>query len=534
MQEKRKLKLKKFYFHPITMFLLATIFIIIISAVLAHFQVQSTYNLVNNTTKELEPKLVSVENLLTFSNLKQITSKAVSNFASFTPFSMLIITLIGISIARATGLIETLSKRKLKKLSKYHLTFIFTFLGIISSLVSDIGYVLLIPLATLIYEINGRNPILGIITTFAATAFGSGVSIFTGWCDVKLIPYTKTAAYLIDASTHISLTSNLIFIIASSIILSIVGTIIIEKIISKKIGKYHLRDSNGHTLMTSELVITDIEEAEQNKIAAEKSEKRGLRYALITSIILILIFIYCLIPNLPLSGLLLDKTETSYVNMLFGEKNYLHSAFTFLASLFLIIVGISYGIGAKSIKNDKDVIEKASEYFKNIGMMLILIFVFSQFIAIWKQSNIGIVITSMLANLLSHLEFTDIPLIIVTIIIIGIANIFITNTITKWQIFAPVVVPMFMQANISPQFSQIIMRAADSMTKGVTPFLASFIIYLGYLNLYNQNKQKPITINASIKTLTPYFLLISTTWILLIIIWYVVGIPIGPNVYPKI
>lgn len=534
MKEKRKLKLKKFYFHPITMFFLATILILIVSSILSQMGVQTTYNVVNETTKELEQKLVSVENLLTAKTIKSLLGNSLHTVASFAQLSRLIIALAGISMLKASGLIDTLTKRRIKKMSKYKLTFIIVFLGVISSLISDVGYVLLIPLAALIYELSGRNPLLGIITAFCGTAFGSGVSIFTSWCDVKLIPYTQLASYLIDTSTHISLTSNLIFIIASSIIVSIVGTIVIEKIISKSVGKYHFYDINGNTLKTTELVMKDIEEAEQNKIATEKNEKKGLRNALITSILLILLFIYMLIPNLPLSGLLLDLTEKSYVNQLFGPTAYLHTSFTFLVSIFFIIVSLSYIIGAKSVKNDKELIEKASDYLKNIGSLLILIFVFSTFIMVWKKSNIGIVVSSLLANLLSHLELTDIPLILVTIILIAVSNILLTSTTTKWQIFSPVVVPMFMQANISPQFAQIVMRVADSMTKGITPFLTSFVIYIGYLNIYNQNKQKPMTIHHSLKMVMPYFTIIGLTWILLVIIWYLVGIPIGPKVYPTI
>ena len=102
------------------------------------------------------------------------------------------------------------------------------------------------------------------------------------------------------------------------------------------------------------------------------------------------------------------------------------------------------------------------------------------------------------------------------------------------MIFAPVVVPMFMQSNISPEFAQVVMRAADSMTNGYTPILASFVIYIGYLNIYNLNKEKPYTIRKSLKMITPYFLLISATWILLIVGWYILGLPIGPGVYPTI
>ena len=161
-------------------------------------------------------------------------------------------------------------------------------------------------------------------------------------------------------------------------------------------------------------------------------------------------------------------------------------------------------------------------------------FVVSQFIAIFRKSNIGMILTIWLANLLGHLSLTGIPLIIITLLFIALSNLFLTSSASKWLIFSPVVVPMFMQSNISPQFAQIIMRAGDSMTKGFTPLLASFVIYIGYLNIYNLNSDKPYNIRSSLKMITPYFLLISVTWILLIIGWYIIGLPIGPGVYPTL
>ena len=139
-----------------------------------------------------------------------------------------------------------------------------------------------------------------------------------------------------------------------------------------------------------------------------------------------------------------------------------------------------------------------------------------------------------LANLIEYLNFSGIPLIILTLILISIGNLFVTTPGAKWLIFSPVVVPMFMQSNISPQFAQIVMRAGDSMTNGITPLLACFVIYLGYLNIYNFDKSTPVTISRSIKIVTPYFAIISLTWILIIIGWYILGLPIGPGVYPTI
>ena len=226
--------------------------------------------------------------------------------------------------------------------------------------------------------------------------------------------------------------------------------------------------------------------------------------------------------------------ETTYVNQLFGENSYFQDGFTYLVSLLFILAGIAYGIGSKSIKNDKEIIENASKKYANLGSLFILIFVTSQFIAVFRKSNIGMIITAWLASLLEHLSLTGIPLIVITLLLIAISNLFLTSSASKWMIFSPVVVPMFMQSNISPQFAQIVMRAGDSMTKGYTPMLASFVLYIGYLNIYNLNKEKPYTIKNSLKLIRPYFLIISLTWILLIVGWYLIGLPIGPGVSPTL
>lgn len=531
MLNKRKLKLKKFYLNPITSFLIMTFLVAILSAIFSAFEMQATYNVVNSNTNELEPTLVVVENLLSFDGMKFIISSATRNFISFAPLGMLLIALIGITVAEATGFIETFSRRVLRKIPKELLTFIVIFIATCSSLINEIGYAILIPLVALIYFINDRNPILGIITAFCGVSFGYGVSIFIGTTEVFLLEYTKIAARLIHETRHIPLSSNLIFIIATTIILSIVGALIIEKVIAPKVGRYKKEEENAKT---EQYQIIDIEFDEQSKIEQEKREKIGLRYALIAAAIFILIFIYTIVPDLPYSGMLLDMNEKTYLNQLFGDNSYFQDGFTYMMSLLFFVTGIAYGIGAHSIKNDQKLITKASESFSKLGSVFILMFVAAQFIAIFKRSNIGTVVTAWLANLLGILEFSGIPLIVTTILFIALANFVLTGPAAKWIIFAPVVVPMFMQSNISPEFAQIVMRAGDSITTGYTPLLANFVIYIGYLNVYNLNKTRPYTIKKALSLITPYFLLISLTWILIIIGWYITGLPIGPGVFPTI
>ena len=200
MRNKRKLKLKKFYFHPITVYLILTFLLLILSAILSGLQMQATYNTISPTTNELENTLVTVENMLNFDGMKNIFSNAMTNFLSFAPLGMLLLTLFGLSIAKSTGFLDTLCKRCLIKIDNKILTFIVIFLATISSLINDVGYVILIPISAMLFLLNNRNPHLGIIAAFAGVSFGYGVSIFVGSMEVNLIPDTTTAARLIDAS----------------------------------------------------------------------------------------------------------------------------------------------------------------------------------------------------------------------------------------------------------------------------------------------------------------------------------------------
>ena len=524
--KKKTLKLKKFNIHPIFMFIILTIVVVILSGIFSALQIQATYNKINANTLELETVLLTVENLLNYDGLKFIISNAAKNFAGFTPLSNLLISLIGLSVAYATGLIDAFTKRITLNIDNKKLTFIIILIATISSLINDVGYVILIPLSALIFSANKRNPILGIITAFCGVAFGYGATIFVGSMEVNLIPETTAAARLIDSNFHVSLTSNLIIITVTTIILSLIGTIIIEKIIAPKIGKAKQAEVD---FSTKEINLDSINESEQNKIEIELREKKGLKRAFIVAIIFAICFVYMLIPSLPFSGLLLDMSETTYLKQVFGENSYFQDGFTYVISLFFIITGITYGISTKSIKNDKDLINKCGEYLSNLGVLIALIFFASQFIAVFRKTNIGPVLVALATKLISQLSFSGIPLILIVVILIAISNLFVTTPIGKWEIMAPVVVPMMMQSNISPQFAQFILRAADSMTKGITPLLAYFVIYIGYLNIYNSDKET-ITIKKAISYIMPYCLIIALSWLLIIIGWYLLGAPIGIGV----
>lgn len=534
MKDRKKLKLKKFHFHPVTMFILLTGIVILLSGLFSLLEVQATYSKLNLTTLELEKTLVTVENLFNYDGIKYIISDAARNFISFTTLSTLLISLIGLSVAQASGFLDTFIKRVLVKIDNKKITFFLIFLATISSLINEVGYVILIPLSAIIFMKNNRNPLAGVIAAFAGVSFGYGVTLFVGSMEVNLISTTEAAASLIDPKYHVALSSNLIIIIVTSIILSVVGTMIIEKIVIPRLGKY--KDSNESPTEEIEIIESEerIVEEEQRKLEEEIREKKGMKNAIIATICFVIFIIYALIPNLPFSGMLLDMEETTYLGQTFGPNSYFQDGFTFLIALFFVVVGIAYGIGAKTIKNDKELIKETSKYIADIGSLIILIFFAAQFIAIFKKTNLATIFTAWASNIINGADFTGLPLIILVIVVIAIVNLFNTTPVAKWTILAPVVVPKLMQANISPEFAQFILRASDSMTKGITPLLAFFVIFVGYLNMYNPNKKKPITIGRAIRLIAPYCLIISLVWIVIIVLWYLTGLPIGPGVYPTL
>jgi len=530
MKEKKRIRFKRFSLHPITSFILMTLIVMIISAIMSSLELQSTYSRINSTTYDLEPVMVNVENMLSFTGMKYIASEALRNFIGFAPLGHLLIGLIGISVAQASGLLDAFIRRYLLNVSNKVITFIFIFAGAVSTIMNEVGYVILIPLAAIVFLEKKRSPMLGITTAFCGVAFGYGATLFAGSMEMNLVPITQTAARLVDGSFHVSLLSNLFIIIATTLIISIVGTIVIEGIIVKKIGKYKSEeDSSLET--TKEIEVNEIVKEEQKRLEIDIREKKGIRNAFITLILVLMAFVYMIVPNLPLSGGLLNMSETAYINQLFGSTSYLQQGFTVLLSGLFVVTGLAYAIGAKSFSNDKELIEKMSLCLKDVGYIGVMIFFAAQFIVIFRKTNIGILVVSLFSRWIEMLSFSGLTLLVFVLLAIALCNLLMPTTVSKWAILAPVVVPLMMQSNISPQFTQFILRAGDSMTKGFTPFMVYFVVYLAYLNIYNKEK-KPITIRKSLAYVAPYCGIVGLTWAFIVIGWYLIGLPIGPGVFP--
>ena len=505
MKKVKKIR-EKVLLHPIMTFIILIGLAIVLSGVLELFAFHGDYSVANANTYSLETKSIIAKSLFSLSGIKYIFSNTVSNFASFAPLINLIILLLGIGIMDKSGFLESFFYVLTHKVRKNVVTFVLVLLGILLSIVGDLSYIVLIPLAALLFKYGKRNPQAGIITAFASIACGTGINIILNSTDSSLIEYTTNAANVLDKSYEFSYFGLLFITIIAIIALSFIITNITEKITIPKLGKY--------------------EYEEEEKIVLTKKEKKGLIIAGFFGTIYLLIFIYNIIPGLPLSGNLLDYNQVRYIDKLFGYNSFVNSGFIFIITLLFFILGLAYGIGAKTIGNHRDVCLDISHSLDSLGKTLVLIFFASTFISIFKYTEIGNVLTALLASLVSNAGFTGIPLIILVFLISIISTIFLPQSVIKWSILAGSVVPTMMNAGMSAEFAQLVFRAGESITYGLTPLMAYFVIYLAFMEQYNQDS-KGISIGKSIKSILPYAAFAMIMWLVLLIISYLIGMPLG-------
>ena len=515
---KQKNNIKRIKFHPALVFLVLTIVVMIISSVGGILNIESNYYTVNTISGDLESKVITINNLFNRTGLQYLISNFLPNFINFAPLGTFILGLMGVGVAYKSGFLNTLNKVIAKFLPRRTLTFLIVLLGVICSMFSDVGYVILIPMAAILFRDLGRHPSAGICAAFAGITFGSGANIVANSLDSSLLPYTKAATTILDATYKVNTHGNLIFMIVSTILIAIVGSIITERIIIAKLGKYHFEE----------------EETQQIKITPSKTEVKGLIIAIIAVAIILIPLIYCIIPGLPFSGLLLYLKDTNYIDQLFGPNSYFNQGSVVIFSALLMLAGLVYGLRVKTIQSNKDFVDGMNYYLKDLSSLLVLIFFAAQFCLIFKQTNLGVFIVSFLTNLIGEFELTGIVLVLITFILTLISTFLVPVASTKWAIIAPIIIPKFMQSSLTPEFATAVFRAADSSLKGITPLFTYFVILIGFLQIYNNKKDDTITISRAISLMTPYAIAFATLWLAIVIIFYFLGIPIGIGTSVKI
>ena len=504
------MKKKKIRLHPALVFLILTLVIMIISSIGSILNLEASYYVVNEATGDLTTQVVTINNLFNRTGLQYLISNMINNFLSFAPLGNLIVGLLGIGVAYKSGFLNSLFKMIGEKVPRKFLTFIVVFLGIIFSMFYEVGYVILIPLAAILFMNLGRHPSAGICAAFSGITFGYGANAIVNRLDSVLLDYSNKATSILDSAYNVNLYGNVIFTIVSAFLLSYVGMIVTERFIIPKLGKYYF----------------DEEEPSQDG-EVSKRERKGVIISLLATFVASLLLIYCIIKGLPFSGLLLDLSQSRYVDMLFGKGSYFYQGSVMIFSFMLIFSSLIYGIRVKSIDDNRDLVDGMSYYLKDVSSLLVLIFFAAQFCLIFKETNIGIFIVASLSELLNGMQLSGLSLVVITFVIVAISTFFVPMASTKWAMLSPIIVPMFMQASMTPEFAEAVFRAADSSMKGITPLFSYFVILIGYLHIYNKRKNDVITITDAMSLMIPYAIAFTILWLVIILAFYIIGIPIG-------
>ena len=445
-----------------------------------------------------ETTQIVVNNILSFDGLKYILNNTLTNFQMLEPLILIILSLIAISILEASGLLKHIFS-PLKKIKLKYIIALVMFTGIISTLIGDYSYALLIPISGILYRYLDRSPSLGILTMFIAITIGYGTGVIYNYQAYQLGNITEIAASSINADYNYELLSNIFLLVVSTIIMTIVGIIVLDKF-----SKKYVREEYNDNLNTS---------------------KKAGRITLVAFVIMCLLFVYCLIPGLPKSGLLLDKTEPTYIGKLFGGDSLLSQGFMVLIIVMLMLCGLIYGRASKNIKSSKDYSNALTKTFENTGYVFVLLFFASVLYEIIEWTKISTVISTKIVDFIGVSQLSGLLLIVVAIISIILISIIIPGTMNKWEIVAPIYIPLLMRANISPAFIQTLFQVSDSIGKLFSPIYVYLIITIGFM--YKYNKEGNVGIVSTMKKIMPVILLLSLTWLVILLGWYLLGLPIG-------
>lgn len=490
-----KKKQPKLLSPVITMCILILI-ALITSSFLAIINFDGTQTTIENGM--LETSIIVVKNIFSKEGLIYLFSNIITNFTLLEPFVLIILSLIAIGILKESGLLKHLFE-PLKKLKPNVLTFIVVFISVISSIIGDYSYIILLPLVAVLYQYVNKSPVLGIITVFLGITLGYGTGIFYNYNDYALGVLTEAAAVIdVDPSYKFNLYSNLYIMIVSSVIVTFLITTLIEKFLSKKVA-------------TTAKYEDDI-----------KTSNKALLFSIISLIICVIPIFIMIMPN----GILLDNTQTKYVAKLFSANAPFNLSFMYLFLMVMAIVGLVYGFVSKNFKNNHEFGWSFAKQFDNIGYLFVLMFLSSILIGIINWTNLGTVIANNLISIISLFDFTGIPLIVVSFIFIILMSILIPGSLEKWALISPILVPLFMRGNLTPDFAQFVFKAADSVGKILTPLFIYFIVMLGFIQKYNKNENK-VTLFNTVKLIWPIIITMIIFWLLILIIWYIAGLPLG-------
>jgi len=488
--------------HPVIIFLILIGSVIVLSAILEAIGASVTYQVINPETHAIETATTHARSLATASGIRDMYARLVPNFMGFAAIGLLVVAMVGVGVAEEAGLIRALIRMIVAVAPAWSITYLLAFVGVLSSIAADAGYVVLIPLAGAAFLSLGRHPLAGIALGFAAVAGAFNLNMLIKPLDAVLTELTNDAIRMVDPTRTIGLTSGLWFSIVSVPLLVIVIALITDRVISPRLGKFEPSQAEGA-------------EPGAQGAGLAPAEWRGLAFA---GVALVLVLGICALLTLP-SGAPLRNPETG---ALIGDSPFMNGLIVAIMFVFLA-TGVAYGIGAGTMKGNAEVIGAMTKAISGLGGTILLFLVISQFIAYFNYSNMPTLMAVTMADTLKAADIGSIWMLLGFIVVVTLLNIVFTPAIAKWAIFAPVFVPLFVTLNVDPAAVLSAYRVGDSPTNTLTPLNAYFALVVGFAQKY----AKDTGIGTVVALLLPYAAWMALAWTGLFTVWYLLGLPWG-------
>ncbi|WP_306985788.1 AbgT family transporter [Alkalicoccobacillus murimartini] len=481
--------------HPFMLFVYLALAVILISSIIGWFGV--------SFEDPQSGETVAIRPLLSVSGLEYILSSMLDNFTGFAPLGLVLVMMFGIGLAQKVGLMETFMKKTILQAPKRFVTYAVIGTGILGNLASDAAFVIIPPLAAMVFYALGRHPLVGIAAGFAGVGAGFTANVMITGTDALLSGISTEVAQTVNPDITVSPVDNWYFMLFSVLMLMIIGAWITERIIEPRLGTYDPK--LGDSSVTTETV---------EKITPEKN--RALRNAGIFGLIYAAIAAILIVPS---NGILRGE-----------DGGVLNSPFLSniipIILFFFITVAIAYGVTVKAIKKPGDVPDFMASAMKDMAGYIVLIFAASQFISYFGWTNLSSFLAVAGAETLISADFTGLPVLVGFILLAAVLNLFIFSGSAQWALMAPIFIPMFMYLDYNPAFVQLAYRIADSSTNVITPLNPYVPMVLALMKRYDSRSG----FGTLFSIMLPYALIFLGIWIAIFIIWTLIGLPIGPGV----
>jgi aminobenzoyl-glutamate transport protein len=491
--------------HPVTLFALFAMGVVVVSGVADWLDLSVADPRPEGARGRSPTGTIVAVSLLNADGLRRIVENLVSNFVNFVPLGTVLVALLGVGVAEASGLLSAGIRALVLKAPRQLITVAIVLAGVLSNTASEAGYVILVPLAGVIFLALGRHPLAGMAAAFAGVSGGYSANLLIGTVDPLLAGITQEAAQLIDPEYTVHPLVNWYFMIVSTFLVTGVATWVTVKIVEPKLGEYDASRAE--------------EGAADDRTLEPLSplEKRGLVAAAAASAVVIGLILLATVPQW---GVLRNPETQDLL-----DSPFLRGVVALIFVAFLV-PGVAFGVVTGTFKSDRDVIDGMASAMSSLGLYIVLVFFAAQFVAFFGWTNLGAIVAVTGAGTLQALGFTGPLLFIPFILVCAFINLMLGSASAQWAVTAPIFVPMLMLLGYSPEVIQAAYRIGDSTTNIITPMMSYFGLILAFAARYDRD----LGIGTIVATMLPYTLFMIVSWITLFLVWvFVLGMPVGPE-----